>query len=726
MQKYFTGCLNSSKNKGISSGEKETKIGKDACKMISHKVTVVIPVYSDWSSLHQCIESLKQNLDSQHIVLLINDKGPEWETLEHLIQESISGFDNFKYYCNPHNMGFVKTCNRAVFELDKTGNDILLLNSDTEVTEGFLEEMLDVLYGAEKHGVVCPRSNNATILTIPARTNGGKMPTAEQSYKTFCAVKKLLPRQTVIPTGVGFAFLTKRKLIDSYGLFDETYSPGYNEENDYCMRINRYGYSVLMANRAFVYHNGAISFRKHRNQLEEKHRKILLSRYPYYNELVEHYQRIAQDPVDYFADLIGDAIYEKPRILLDLYECPAAHNGTAQHCLYVVKYFNKIYSDKYEIFILIQRDTDQKFRISEMYSNVIFPDTIQETFHICYSPSQIFWDEHLRLLNRHCLKIVVCMQDIISVRSQYLLARYGFEREDIFRRTIHYADGIIYISRFAKEDTLDYYADHLPGKPPYSQVVYEAASVEKSMLGCTTEETLPFEDYFAVIGNQYAHKYLNEILHSLMDSKYNFIVIGTEQTEKLQSNLYGYQSGALSDELVEQIFQNSQGIIFPSVYEGFGLPIVNAIQYRKKILVNDNPLNREQKEALDYYSDNIYLFGSVNEIETKLDAMHKDPFTPVPQLAERTWDEVVTDVECVLKHILEDGIDVAHLRSRWRELNYEAIRAPGEVQIGWKEYIKKFAFQWPEPQGKGIKPALKRMLRRLIRGMNKIRHALKS
>lgn len=239
-------------------------------------VTIVVPVYKDWNSLAVCLDSLKRFVDKKHRVMIMNDRGPEWQEMERNIQHCIKGYSNFYYYINDRNLGFVRTCNRAVMELDGTDNDILLLNSDTKVTDGFLEEMSEVLYLHEKHGVVCPRSSNATILTMPVKNNTGELLDEKVSYAVFAQVRHLLPRYSVIPTGVGFAFLVKRELIKTFGLFDEVYSLGYNEENDFCMRINQYGYSVVMANQAFVFHFEGRSFGKERIRLEtENHRTLL-------------------------------------------------------------------------------------------------------------------------------------------------------------------------------------------------------------------------------------------------------------------------------------------------------------------------------------------------------------------------------------------------------------------------------------------------------------------
>ena len=110
-----------------------------------NKTTIVVPVYKDWSTLGSCIESLKKYVPSGNSVLLINDCGPEWEELEHNILSAIADCPNFTYAKNEENLGFVKTCNHSL-ELADPATDILLLNSDTAVTEGFLTEMQEVLY----------------------------------------------------------------------------------------------------------------------------------------------------------------------------------------------------------------------------------------------------------------------------------------------------------------------------------------------------------------------------------------------------------------------------------------------------------------------------------------------------------------------------------------------------------------------------------------------------
>lgn len=638
--------------------------------VVTKKVTIVIPVYKDWSTLKLCISSLKSCVSDRNKVLLINDMGPDWEKIENNILSEIEGYEDFQYFRNDKNLGFVKTCNRAVFELDHSENDILLLNSDTEVTPGFLEEMQSVLYAAEKHGVVCPRSNNATLLTIPVKNELNRNITASESYSVYLQIKDSLPKQQVMPTGVGFAFLIKRELIKQYGLFDEIYSPGYNEENDFCMRINQYGFNVLMANRAYVFHHESRSFGEKKHKLDEEHARILSKRYPYYWNRVDLYFSAQMSVVDYYADLLSDEIYPKKRILISLYEMPAAYNGTAQHGLLLLENFYRLFKDKYEIGVLVNAAANDFFDISSRYPNVFLPEQLTQRYHLAYVPSQIIHIEHLHILNRVCVRYAFCMQDIISIRSSYLLVE-DWEREAVFRKSIKYCSGIVPFSHFSLDDMVDYYSEEFDKRKIYTKIVY-LAGVEDQIENTDAVFELPYTEYFVVLGNQYKHKNLDLIIDSLHTSKHNFIIIGSKNDGNITENIFGYKSGNLSNDFLHSILQNSIGIIFPSVYEGFGLPILNAINYNKKIIINNNPLNREQVDVLKYYKNNIYLFDGGEEIEEYLDKIKRDP---VPQFdranyKERTWTNVAEEVEKALEEILKEDVDLDVLKQRWEEMRY--------------------------------------------------------
>lgn len=257
----------------------------------THPITVIVPVYADWPSLRDCIVSLKEYVDSdRHQVVLVNDCGPEADVLERKIQTAIAGYENFSYHRNSSNLGFVKTCNRAVLELDDTDNDVVLLNSDTVVTAGFLEEMADILHMRDDLGILSPRTNNATIATIPLEAIYRHGIGAKQSYSVFQKMQPYLPRYAIAPVAHGFCMMIKRRLIEEHGLFDTAFGQGYGEEVDLCMRVKEHGYKCALCNHAYVFHQEAKSFTMEaKTKLVAENDQIIKHRYPDYSQTIKEY-----------------------------------------------------------------------------------------------------------------------------------------------------------------------------------------------------------------------------------------------------------------------------------------------------------------------------------------------------------------------------------------------------------------------------------------------------
>lgn len=260
-------------------------------------VTIVVPVYGDWPSLKICIESLLDNINhDKDTVLLVNDCGPEVELIEKNIKALIKGHDNFIYERNPKNLGFVQTCNRAVLKLDKTNNDIMLLNSDASLTQGALQELQDLLAAEKSIGVVSPRSNNATICTIPIQAINQKGINRKNSYKLFKKYHEKYSRYRTVPTAHGFCMLIKRDVIRKIGLFDEIFGRGYGEEVDFCQRTKAAGWTCAISNWSFVYHLEARSFSLDtKKTLLETNGKIVRERYPEYKKSIDEIIRTLKD-----------------------------------------------------------------------------------------------------------------------------------------------------------------------------------------------------------------------------------------------------------------------------------------------------------------------------------------------------------------------------------------------------------------------------------------------
>ena len=241
-------------------------------------VDIIIPVYNGYEDLQLCIPSVKKHTDlGKHRVILINDCSPDERIAPYL--DSLAD-TNILVLHNEKNMGFSANVNKGMCQ--SKDRDVILLNSDTVVTAGWVEKITACAYLEENTGTVTPLSNSATLCSVPVMCQDNKVPenVTIDEYAALierCSLKRY-PRITV---AVGFCMFIKRCVIDDIGLFDaEIFGRGYGEENDFCNRAEQAGYHHVMCDDTFIYHKGTASFDTAEKQaLLEAHEVILHERY---------------------------------------------------------------------------------------------------------------------------------------------------------------------------------------------------------------------------------------------------------------------------------------------------------------------------------------------------------------------------------------------------------------------------------------------------------------
>ncbi len=65
-------------------------------------------------------------------------------------------------------------------------------------------------------------------------------------------------------------------------------------------------------------------------------------------------------------------------------------------------------------------------------------------------------------------------------------------------------------------------------------------------------------------------------------------------------------AGQVSDEELENLYENSEAILFPSLDEGLGLPILEAVNHNKKVVCSNIAVFKE------FSTDAFYLFNPTN------------------------------------------------------------------------------------------------------------------
>lgn len=221
---------------------------------------IIIPIYNAYGCLSPCIDTVLKNTNFSYAHLfLIDDKSPDERILPLLESYEKKYPEKITLLKNTKNLGFVRTVNKG---MKQTKNDVLLLNSDTEVPKNWLEEIISCAYSDPSIATVTPLSNNATLASVPKIFERNDLPEGYDLEKTADLIaKKSLNLYPSIPTAHGFCMFIKRTVIEKVGLFDEEhFGKGYGEENDFSFRCFKYGYRHALCDRTLVLHKESKSF----------------------------------------------------------------------------------------------------------------------------------------------------------------------------------------------------------------------------------------------------------------------------------------------------------------------------------------------------------------------------------------------------------------------------------------------------------------------------------
>ncbi|MFT9076594.1 glycosyltransferase [Ethanoligenens sp.] len=316
-------------------------------------IDIIIPVYNAFDYLLACVESIRRNAGVQpYRLILVEDCSTDVRILPYL--HSLEN-GNVIVLRNETNQGFVHSVNRGI---QASENDVVLLNSDTEVTPHWLERLTACACHDSRVATATPFTNAGTICSVPVFCQDNPLPERLTADAYAALIERVsLRAYPEIPTAVGFCMYIRRAVLNQIGLFDEdAFGKGYGEENDFCYRALRAGYRHVLCDDVFVYHKGSASFGDVRKQTQiQKNLEILANRYPEEKRQTDLFCRM--QPLRRFWDNIDvfRAFANGRRNLLFVLHMPVPYRqgdsqmgGTQKHVLELCRALDK----RYNVFIL--------------------------------------------------------------------------------------------------------------------------------------------------------------------------------------------------------------------------------------------------------------------------------------------------------------------------------------------------------------------------------------
>jgi glycosyltransferase involved in cell wall biosynthesis len=181
-----------------------------------------------------------------------------------------------------------------------------------------------------------------------------------------------------------------------------------------------------------------------------------------------------------------------------------------------------------------------------------------------------------------------------------------------FKKSVQRADAIITVSKSIRDEILATFPTL-----DKSLVFVGHPGIQSSILVANPKEIVVTElgvkpfSYFLFIGDLTKRKNLEFALRAFREAKQNkhinekteFVVVGMRGwgysaiKELINSDASIKTLGYLSDEQIVSLYRYAKAFVYPSIYEGFGIPLVEAISQGTPIIISNIPTSAEINDA---------------------------------------------------------------------------------------------------------------------------------
>lgn len=234
-------------------------------------VDVIVCVHNALEDVRRCLDSVFRHTAPPFRLIVVDDgSGPETRDF---LQEYLQTRPGLLLR-NEQALGYTHAANMGMRAAEAPY--LVLLNSDTIVSEQWLERLVQCMESDPAVGIVGPLSNTASWQSVPELLSesgtdwsDNPLPPDLSVADMAAAVAEVSLRQYP-KVGIlnGFCMLIRKRALDEVGLFDEErFAGGYGEENDFCLRTTAAGWRMAVADDCYVYHAQSKSYSNERRKL---------------------------------------------------------------------------------------------------------------------------------------------------------------------------------------------------------------------------------------------------------------------------------------------------------------------------------------------------------------------------------------------------------------------------------------------------------------------------
>ena len=318
-----------------------------------------------------------------------------------------------------------------------------------------------------------------------------------------------------------------------------------------------------------------------------------------------------------------DDFRRMPRLLLDCRGMISMHNGTSHGILGLLDGLHaRDYS--WQIEAVASSAVIEFFKLRKRYPKFGWnADHPQGAYMAAVLLNQPWALSTIAELHQHALLIAFNMLDTISWDILYVCDE---RLEAVWRFVARYSDALFYDSEFTRDrfDVRFPVQVHVAERVAYLSLARDE-QVEHDVLG------EPEGEHILLFGNDYDHKDVRRTLQLLVDGfpYARVVAIGIEGTSL--RNVVTMPSGGIEHTVLHRLLATARVVVFPSFYEGFGLPVVQGLAYGRTVVVRRSPLWQEIAAQVRMPGQLVQFDSAASLVEAVGRALSGGPLDALPQ-----------------------------------------------------------------------------------------------
>ena len=550
-----------------------------------------------------------------------------------------------------------RACEQAFFEAADVGAHLLVVFDGARPGSDALGSVAATLALDPLFGIVHPRFSDAAGRRVsPSMDCGG----ASRS-DVARGVLSTLPDYYVTTECLSRCFLIRRELVANLAPRVENWIDARGLFAEYGVRARRLGFRTVISNRAVVRLDSPVADSAE-VQPDDRDVAIIRSAFPEVERARREFSR-----VEVFEDerLVSQFFDRPERWLLDGRNLAGQMNGTVKAILGVC---DGLYATR--------RGRETTLWVSAEAARIHGLEARYDGWRIITSPPADRFGAALRLtqpwqlseaFDLHALAPVNVFVMLDAIAWDVVYPAFGAP-EKTWRYVAAYADGLLFISEFSRQR---FQARFALSSSVRSGVVH--LSLDPADYTADLGHSVASDPYWLIVGNSYDHKFLTPTLDLIVRAfpAKRLITVG-EKESKRGPRVTQLESGPTDESRMQALYANAEIVVFPSFYEGFGLPVVNALAYGRTVVARDSALVREITGAYQG-PGRLVVYESEVELIQRLSRLARS--RPVPELplsrnVERQrfgWSQAAANIEAFVGSLVQKA-NVSQMRGR-AELN---------------------------------------------------------